>query len=136
MLRRGDRPVKPALRSPGPHPNMPVMRSAPAFLFAAALAAASAAPAAEGFMPLSEVRPGMRGVGRTVFEGARVDEFDVTILGVLDNAVGPGQSLVLARLGGGPLATTGMIAGMSGSPVFLDGRLLGAVVLAVERRGG
>ena len=108
---------------------MAVMRLAPALVLTAALAAPSA-PAAEGFMPLSEVRPGMRGVGRTVFEGARVDEFDVTILGVLENAVGPGQSLVLARLGGGPLATTGMIAGMSGSPVFVDGRLLGAVAYA------
>jgi hypothetical protein len=78
-------------------------------------------------MPLSEVRPGMQGVGRTVFEGARVDEFGVRILGVLDNAVGPRQSLILARLEGGPLAGTGVIAGMSGSPVFVDGKLVGAV---------
>jgi hypothetical protein len=78
-------------------------------------------------MPLSEVRPGMQGVGRTVFEGARVDEFGVRILGVLENAVGPRQSLILARLEGGPLARTGVIAGMSGSPVFVDGKLVGAV---------
>jgi hypothetical protein len=90
--------------------------------------ALSASPllAAEA-MPLSEVRPGMQGVGRTVFEGARVDEFGVHILGVLENAVGPRQSLILARLDGGPLARTGVIAGMSGSPVFVDGRLVGAV---------
>jgi hypothetical protein len=81
-------------------------------------------------MPLAEVRPGMRGVGRTVFEGARVDEFDVQVLGVLENAVGPRQSLILARLEGGPLARTGVIAGMSGSPVFIDGRLVGAVAYA------
>ena len=68
-------------------------------------------------LPLAEVRPGMEGVGRTVFEGATIDELPVRILGVLENAIGPGHSLVLARLEGGPLAKTGVIAGMSGSPV-------------------
>jgi hypothetical protein len=81
-------------------------------------------------MPLDQVRPGMQGVGRTVFEGARVDEFAVRVLGVLENAVGPRQSLILVRLEGGPLAQTGVIAGMSGSPVFVDGRLVGAVAYA------
>lgn len=96
------------------------------------LLAALAARAALGAdpLPLADVRPGMRGVGRTVFEGARVDEFGVRILGVLDNAVGPRQSLILARLEGGPLADTGVVAGMSGSPVFVDGRLVGAVAYA------
>src|SRR5512135_191573 len=88
---------------------------------------AAALPADEGVLPLAEVRPGMLGVGRTVFEGARVDEFKVSILGVLENAVGPRQSLILARLEGGPLAKTGVIAGMSGSPVYIDGKLVGAV---------
>jgi hypothetical protein len=81
-------------------------------------------------MPLSDVRPGMEGVGRTVFEGSRVEEFSVRILGVLENALGPRQSLILARLAGGPLAETGVIAGMSGSPVYVDGRLVGAVAYA------
>jgi hypothetical protein len=83
-----------------------------------------------GVMPLDQVRPGMQGVGRTVFEGARVDEFGVRVLGVLENAVGPRQSLILVRLEGGPLAQTGVIAGMSGSPVFVDGKLVGAVAYA------
>ena len=78
-------------------------------------------------LPLDEVRPGMVGVGRTVFEGSRIDEFKVTILGVLQNAIGPKQSLIMARLEGGPLEKTGVIAGMSGSPVFVDGKLVGAV---------
>jgi hypothetical protein len=95
-------------------------------LCVALLLSARAASGAE-LLPLSDVRPGMQGVGRTVFEGARVDEFGVRILGVLENAVGPRQSLILARLEGGPLAETGVIAGMSGSPVFVDGKLLGAV---------
>ena len=92
--------------------------------------AAPALRAAQGVLPLSEVRAGMEGVGRTVFEGARVDEFQVHILGVLENALGPKQSLILARLEGGPLAQTGVIAGMSGSPVFVDGKLVGAVSYA------
>ncbi len=107
---------------------MAVMRIAAAAVLLLALAARPAAAA--GLYPLSEVRPGLQGVGRTVFEGARVDEFEVRILGVLENAVGPRQSLILARLSGGPLAETGVIAGMSGSPVFIDGRLVGAVAYA------
>ena len=78
-------------------------------------------------MPVDEIRTGMVGVGRTVFEGDRLDEFKVHILGVLRNVIGPSRNLILARLEGGPLAQTGVIAGMSGSPVYIDGRLIGAV---------
>ncbi len=77
--------------------------------------------------PFEQVRPGMTGVGRTVFEGTRVEEFQVRILGILENAIGPKHSVILARLDGGPLEKTGVIAGMSGSPVFIDGKLVGAV---------
>ena len=69
----------------------------------------------------------MVGVGRTVFIGTRLDEFKAHILGVLENAMGPSRNLILAKLEGGPLAETGVIAGMSGSPVYIDGRLVGAV---------
>ncbi len=82
-----------------------------------------------GVMPLSEVRKGMRGTGRTVFSGSDVQSFDVEVLGILDN-LGPRQSLILARLSGGPLATTGVMQGMSGSPVYIGGRLIGAVAMA------
>ena len=78
-------------------------------------------------MPVDEIRTGMVGVGRTVFEGDRLDEFKAHILGVLRNVIGPSRNLILARLEGGPLAQTGVIAGMSGSPVYIDGRLIGAV---------
>ncbi|HEX8985908.1 MAG TPA: hypothetical protein VF767_10760, partial [Bryobacteraceae bacterium] len=64
-------------------------------------------------IPLSEIRPGMKGAGKTVFSGTRVEEFQVEVLGVLDN-IGPKQSLILARLSGGPLAETGVMQGMSG----------------------
>ncbi|MCC7499213.1 MAG: hypothetical protein IT160_16640 [Bryobacterales bacterium] len=79
--------------------------------------------------PLKLVRAGMTGTGKTVFSGSRVEEFKVEILGVLDN-VGPKQSLILARLSGGPLEHTGVMQGMSGSPVYLEGRLAGAVAMA------
>ena len=82
------------------------------------------------FFPLDQVRAGLKGVGRTVFEGDRIDEFQVEILGVLKNALAPKQDLILARLSGGPLEKTGVIAGMSGSPVYIDGKLVGAVARA------
>jgi hypothetical protein len=87
--------------------------------------------AAPRYMTVDEVRPGMVGIGRTVFEGDRLEEFKVHILGVLRNVVGPRRSMVLARLEGGPLASTGVIAGMSGSPVYVDGRLLGAIAYSL-----
>ncbi|MCC7417533.1 MAG: hypothetical protein IT176_10370 [Acidobacteria bacterium] len=96
-----------------------------------------AAPALAGVqadappMPVSDIRPGMVGIGRTVFSGTKVEEFEAHIIGVLDNVIGPRRSLILAKLEGGPLASTGVIAGMSGSPVYVDGRLIGAVSYAL-----
>lgn len=86
-------------------------------------------PASPGFFPLKDVKPGMTGVGRTVFHGSKIEDFQVEILGVLHNT-GPQQSIILARLSGGPLEKTGVLAGMSGSPVYIDGKLVGAVALA------
>ena len=91
------------------------------------MAAAAALTAQSGAFPVDDLRPGMVGTGRTVFEGDRLEEFQVHILGVMRNVIGPRRDLVLARLEGGPLAETGVIAGMSGSPVYIDGRLLGAI---------
>ncbi|MBZ5610188.1 MAG: hypothetical protein LAP38_18150 [Acidobacteriia bacterium] len=79
--------------------------------------------------PLREIRAGQRGIGKTVFSGNTIAEFQVEILGVLEN-VGPKQSVILARLSGGPLEKTGVMQGMSGSPVYINGRLVGAVALA------
>ncbi len=93
--------------------------------------AALAAPSAE-FMSLSEVVPGMKGVGKTVVEGTRIDDFDVEILGVLKGDA-PGGDLVLVRVSGKPMeAAGGIAAGMSGSPVYVGGRLLGAISHAYE----
>lgn len=71
----------------------------------------------------------MHGVGRTVFAGSQISDFDVEILGVLEN-IGPKESLIIARLSGGPLEHTGVMQGMSGSPVYIDGKLIGAVAMA------
>jgi SpoIVB peptidase S55 len=82
-------------------------------------------------MPIEEVRPGMVGVGRTVFEGTELRDFKVHIIGVLRNVQGPKRDLILARLEGGSLAASGVAQGMSGSPVFIDGRLVGAVSYSI-----
>lgn len=97
-------------------------------LFAAIALLSLSASAAPDIFPLKDVRAGQRGIGKTVFSGSRIEEFQVEVLGVLDN-VGPRQSIILARLSGGPLAETGVMQGMSGSPVYIDGRLAGAVAL-------
>ena len=82
-------------------------------------------------MGVGEIRPGMLGIGRTVFDGTHVEEFKAHIIGVLENVIGTHRNLILAKLEGGPLANTGVIAGMSGSPVYIDGRLIGAVSYAL-----
>jgi hypothetical protein len=98
-------------------------------LLVSALAIARGGPLAarDTLMPVGDVRPGMIGVGRTVFRGAAIEEFKVHIIGTLKSVVAPQRDLILARLEGGPLAETGVIAGMSGSPVYIDGKLVGAV---------
>ena len=82
-------------------------------------------------MGIDEIRPGMVGIGRTVFDGTKVEEFKANIIGVLENMIGTHRNLILAKLEGGPLANTGVIAGMSGSPVYVDGKLIGAVSYAL-----
>ncbi len=77
-------------------------------------------------LPLEQVKPGMKGIGRTVFEGTKIEEFEAEILGVLPNFQ-PHKNLILARLKGRGLETTGVISGMSGSPVYVDGKLIGAI---------
>jgi hypothetical protein len=88
-------------------------------------------PATTALMPLEEIKPGMVGTGRTVFEGTELQDFKVHVLGILRNVQGPRRNLILARLEGGPLANTGVAQGMSGSPVYIDGRLIGAVAYSI-----
>jgi hypothetical protein len=84
-------------------------------------------PAAPPYYPIAQVKPGMVATGLTVWQGDTIEEFKVHIIGVLHNVIGPRRDLILAKLEGGPLANTGVIAGMSGSPVYIDGQLVGAV---------
>jgi hypothetical protein len=104
-------------------------RTVPRLVVPAALALAAALSAQTALFPLKDIKQGMRGTGRTVFSGNKIEDFQVEILGVLDN-VGPKESLILARLSGGPLDHTGVMQGMSGSPVYIDGKLVGAVAMA------
>ena len=90
---------------------------------------ATAAPKPDTYWNVDEVRAGMKGHGLTVMHGTRIERFTAEVLGVLKNT-SPGRDLVLCRLSGLCLDKTGVIAGMSGSPVYLDGKLLGAVAYA------
>ena len=107
---------------------MSVLRSSVSLFFAASFFPLLA-PGQISVYPLRDVRAGQHAIGKTVFQGNKIEEFQVDILGVLEN-VGPRQSIILAKLSGGPLQETGVMQGMSGSPVYIDGRLLGAVALA------
>lgn len=84
------------------------------------------------FFPVEQVKPGMRAVGYTVFSGAEPRKFELEILGVLTGFPNPGQNAVLSKLLGEELNHTGVFQGMSGSPVYIDGKLLGAVAFGYQ----
>lgn len=91
----------------------------------------AAAPVPKGwdparFISTAEIKPGMKGVGYTVFKGITIESFDVEVIGVIYNYA-TNRDAIIARLAGGPIDKAGIIQGMSGSPIFLDGRLAGAV---------
>ncbi|MEA2338387.1 MAG: hypothetical protein QOE82_2394 [Thermoanaerobaculia bacterium] len=86
----------------------------------------AAASAATTTMPFSQVRKGMHGYGETVFDGTKLERFDVEITGVLQN-IAPGQDLILAKVSGPVVDRAGVIAGMSGSPIYIDGKVIGAL---------
>ena len=79
------------------------------------------------FFPLSEVKEGMKGTAKTVFRGNVAEEFNVEIMGVVPGAIGPKKDLIIGKLSGGGADRTAVFAGMSGSPVYIDGRLVGAI---------
>ncbi len=78
-------------------------------------------------MAEEDVKAGMHGVAYTVFEGTQPEAMDVEILGVLRDMAGPKADVILARLHGSKVDYTGVVAGMSGSPVYIDGKLVGAI---------
>ena len=106
---------------------------AAAVLFAAVLVGRAGAEPLDlkRYMPASEVQAGMTGVGKTTLQGTEIVEFQVRVLAVLKNA-GPKNDLVIIRCSGAGLEESGIIAGMSGSPVYIGGRLIGAVAYAFQ----
>lgn len=80
-------------------------------------------------LPLSQVHAGMQGYAYTIFSGDQIEKFDLQVIGVMQNFLGPKQSIILVQLQGPKVEHTGVVAGMSGSPVYLDGKLAGALSL-------
>ncbi len=80
---------------------------------------------------VSEIHAGMKGVAYTVFQGTKPESMPVEVLGVLKNSNGPKGDIILVRLGGAKAKYTGVVAGMSGSPVYLDGKLAGALAFRI-----
>ena len=100
---------------------------------AALLVAATCAVAADPpTIPLDQIKPGMAGVGYTIFAGDQIEKFDLEVLGILPNLIGPRQSIILVQLKGPHVEHTGVVAGMSGSPVYIDGKLAGRAVAEIR----
>lgn len=101
-----------------------------ALLFPVVTAARSEVPRFDDILPVSRVRPGMKGYGLTVFQGTRIERFEVTVVGVVRRGswIAPGHDMILVRLSGGPITSRGAfkIQGMSGSPIYIDGKIIGA----------
>ncbi len=82
-------------------------------------------------IPVSQIHAGMKGVAYTVFQGTKPESMEVEVLGVLTNVNGPKSDVILVRLGGPKVEYTGVVAGMSGSPVYFDGKLAGAIAFRI-----
>src|ERR1022692_2295943 len=90
-----------------------------------------AAQTSQPTIPVDQIHPGMRGFALTVFEGIKPESMDVEVLGVMHNTNGPKGDIILIRLHGKKVEYTGVVAGMSGSPVYLDGKLAGALAFRI-----
>lgn len=101
------------------------------FLMTLSIAALASDPKSDmKFFPLEDIRPGLKGHGMSVFQGSKPERFEVEILGLVDGMANPKQSIIIARLGGPLVERTSVFQGMSGSPVYIDGKLVGAVAYA------
>lgn len=108
------------------------MRKAVASLvFGLSLSLSLAAQTSQPTIPVDQIHAGMRGVAYTVFEGVKPEPMDVEVLGVMRNVNGPKSDIILVRLHGAKVEYTGVVAGMSGSPVYLDGKLAGALAFRI-----
>jgi len=102
-----------------------------AVVSALSLGISLAAQTSQPTIPVSQIHAGMRGVAYTVFQGIKPESMDVEVLGVLHNTNGPKGDVILVRLHGAKVEYTGVVAGMSGSPVYLDGKLAGALAFRI-----
>jgi SpoIVB peptidase S55 len=100
-----------------------------ALLFLGIFACPGKAQQSNDLLPVDQVRAGMQGYAYTVFSGDQVEKFDLEVLGVMPNFLGPKQSIILVELKGPKVEHTGVVAGMSGSPVYIEGKLAGALSL-------
>src|SRR6202142_1259603 len=118
---------------PMPKASRSVCIAVLAGLILALVALPAAHPTSAGddsaLFPLERVQPGMKGVAYTIFTGDEVEKVDLVVLGVLKNALGPKQDVILVQLLGEKAEHTGVVAGMSGSPVYFEGKLAGALSL-------
>lgn len=106
---------------------------APAVVFLAALFGMGQARTSKAVQTISvsEIHAGMHGVAYTVFQGTKPESMGVEVLGILKNANGPKGDIILVRLSGAKAEYTGVVAGMSGSPVYFDGKLAGALAFRI-----
>jgi SpoIVB peptidase S55 len=98
-----------------------------------AFSSAQTAPSAQNpqTIAVSQIHAGMRGVAYTVFQGVKPEAMEVEALGVMHNVNGPKGDIILVRLHGQKVEYTGVVAGMSGSPVYFDGKLAGALAFRI-----
>src|SRR4051812_38256043 len=106
-------------------------RVLPAMLLVVGSSALGGEPDSKMYWDVNDLRPGMKGTGQTVMVGTKLEVFGAEVLGVM-KGVSPGRDMVLCRLTGCNLEHAGIIQGMSGSPITIDGKLLGAVAFAWE----
>jgi SpoIVB peptidase S55 len=111
------------------HRSVRHLRASRLALLIALLLPIAAAAQSNEILPLDQVRAGMQGYAYTIFAGDQVEKFDLEVIGVMPNFLGPRQSIILVQLKGAKVERTGVVAGMSGSPVYLDGKLAGALSL-------
>src|SRR5437867_1800721 len=110
---------------------VPVVYRFLAFLLVSNTISYAQTPKAVDTIPVTQIHAGMRGVAYTVFQGTKPEPMTVEVLGVLKNANGPKGDVILVRLGGAKAEYTGVVAGMSGSPVYFEGKLAGAIAFRI-----
>ncbi len=110
-----------------------IKRIAIFLLLAAAVCRIHAQPANAPLLPLNDLRPGMKGEVWTVFQGNSPEPFGVQVTGILRNALGPGKSMILCELTDSRVQLMGAVAGMSGSPLYIDGKLAGVLSYQIQR---